>query len=161
MKSIRRKCFHECINFLCFILLVSLRSRSVPCWWLNQIQVCEDRHWFFVINCDLRGKGWLLWLSEQDKQEQNITETLGTNAKSSVQKKGLVSWFNQLKEGTLHVDEDNDSRMRHLFPKGHIHFSVTDMVELKWVIEDLNGVSYRKSTLISGFQDLGQGAKQL
>lgn len=97
----------------------------------------------------------------EDKQEQNITETLGTNAKSSVQKKGLVSWFNQLKEGTLHVDEDNDSRMRHLFPKGHIHFSVTDMVELKWVIEDLNGVSYRKSTLISGFQDLGQGAKQL
>lgn len=97
----------------------------------------------------------------QNEQQKSITDTSGANVKTTVSKKGIVSWFNQLKEGTLHVEEDPDARMRHLFPKGHVHFSVTDMVELKWVIEDLNGVSYRKSTFISGFQDLGIGAKQL
>lgn len=99
--------------------------------------------------------------SHENEQQKSVTDTSEANVKTTVSKKGIVSWFNQLKEGTLHVEEDPDARMRHLFPKGHVHFSVTDMVELKWVIEDLNGVSYRKSTLISGFQDLGIGAKQL
>ncbi|KAG0592289.1 hypothetical protein KC19_1G239600 [Ceratodon purpureus] len=99
--------------------------------------------------------------NEVQIQDKSSTETAETTAKTEASKKGIVSWFNQLKEGTLHVEENHDSRLGHLFPKGHVHFSVTDMVELKWVIEDLNGVSYRKSTLISGFQDLGLGAKQL
>ena len=103
----------------------------------------------------------MLLQTELQNQDRTFTETAETIANTATSKKGIVSWFTQLKEGTLHVEESHDSRMRHLFPKGHVHFSVTDMVELKWVIEDLNGVSYRKSTLISGFQDLGLGAKQL
>lgn len=84
-----------------------------------------------------------------------MNKVLDLKAGGSKRKKGLVSWFNQLKEGTLHVDERSNMQLN-LFPKGHVHFSVTDMVELKWVIEDLNGVSYRRSTFISGFQDLGR-----
>lgn len=49
------------------------------------------------------------------------------------------------------MDEDNDLRMWYLFFKGYIYFLVIDMVELKWVIEDFNGVLYCKSILISGF----------
>jgi hypothetical protein len=114
-----------------------------------------------VATCDPQREGLATMFLQNGNQDRNIAETAESVAKTAAFKKGIVSWFTQLKEGTLHVEENQDSRMRHLFLKGHVHFSVTDMVELKWVIEDLNGVSYRKSTLISGFQDLGLGAKQL
>lgn len=101
-----------------------------------------------------------LFQIDEENTNSHIKETLVAEPSPIKPKKGLVSWFHQLKEGTLHVGDDQRN-MRNLFPKGYVHFSVTDMVELKWVIEDLNGVSYRKSTLISGFQDLGHGSKQL
>lgn len=153
------------------LIMISYESQSAPS--LFNFNWNENRsfvqHWWLLLI--LRGKEqkklkcMMLWQNEQHEdqknQERNFPDTSGANAKTTASKKGLVSWFTHLKEGTLHVEEDHDVRMRHLFPKGHVHFSVTDMVELKWVIEDLNGVSYRKSTLISGFQDLGLGAKQL
>lgn len=101
-----------------------------------------------------------LFQIDEENTNNHIKETSVAEPSPTKPKKGLVSWFHQLKEGTLHVGDDQRN-MRNLFPKGYVHFSVTDMVELKWVIEDLNGVSYRKSTLISGFQDLGHGSKQL
>jgi hypothetical protein len=111
-----------------------------------------------VATCDPQREVLAMMFLQNENQDRNITETAESIAKTATSKKGIVSWFTQLKEGTLHVEENQDSRMRHLFPKGHVHFSVTDMVELKWVIEDLNGVSYR-STLVSGFQELGLGGK--
>ncbi len=78
--------------------------------------------------------------------------------KGSRSQKGLVSWFSRLAEGTLHVDEHSKAGVH--FSQGDVHFSISDMVELKWVIEDLNGVSYRKSTLVTGFQEANQGVKQ-
>ncbi|XP_002991578.2 uncharacterized protein LOC9631906 [Selaginella moellendorffii] len=59
---------------------------------------------------------------------------------------GLTSWFNHLAEGTLHIEEQRNHE------KDIVHFRVMDMTELKWVIEDLNGVSYRTSTMVRGFK---------
>ncbi|CAK9227269.1 unnamed protein product [Sphagnum troendelagicum] len=78
--------------------------------------------------------------------------------KGSQYQKGLVSWFSRLAEGTLHVDEHSKAGVH--ISQGDVHFSISDMVELKWVIEDLNGISYRKSTLVTGFQEANQGVKQ-
>jgi hypothetical protein len=78
--------------------------------------------------------------------------------KGSQSQKGLVSWFSRLAEGTLHVDEHSKAGVH--ISQGDVHFSISDMVELKWVIEDLNGISYRKSTLVTGFQEANQGVKQ-
>ncbi len=78
--------------------------------------------------------------------------------KGNQSQKGLVSWFSRLAEGTLHVDEHSKAGVH--ISQGDVHFSISDMVELKWVIEDLNGISYRKSTLVTGFQEANQGVKQ-
>jgi hypothetical protein len=65
------------------------------------------------------------------------------------QKRGLRNWYQRLASGTL----DEDNRVQVVASDG-VHFSVADMIELKWIIEDLNGVSYRRSTMIRGFEEM-------
>eukprot|EP00897_Mesotaenium_endlicherianum_P002922 jgi/Mesen1/2658/ME000167S01807 len=60
------------------------------------------------------------------------------------EKGGVLEWYRKLSEGTLHVEKGASSSSKGPL----IHFTVGDMTELKWVIEDLNGVSYRRSTFL-------------
>lgn len=63
--------------------------------------------------------------------------------------RGLRTWFQRLSAGTLDVEDQVQ-----VVASNGIHFTVADMIELKWVIEDLNGVSYRRSTMIQGFEEM-------
>ncbi|CAM6129564.1 unnamed protein product [Calypogeia fissa] len=63
--------------------------------------------------------------------------------------RGLRTWFQKLATGTLDVDNQVQ-----VVASECVHFTVADMIELKWVIEDLNGVSYRRSTMIRGFEEM-------
>eukprot|EP00246_Nothoceros_aenigmaticus_P012777 TRINITY_DN410_c0_g1_i5.p1 TRINITY_DN410_c0_g1~~TRINITY_DN410_c0_g1_i5.p1 ORF type:complete len:290 (-),score=62.01 TRINITY_DN410_c0_g1_i5:454-1323(-) len=59
---------------------------------------------------------------------------------------GFISWFNKLSEGTLHKDDYVEIESE----ESSVHFTVADMTELTWVIEDLNGTSYSRNSFISG-----------
>lgn len=65
-------------------------------------------------------------------------------------REGLVSWLNKLSEGTLHKDDYVEVTGE----GSNIHFKVADMTELKWVIEDLNGTSYRRNTFVLASEPL-------
>eukprot|EP00252_Welwitschia_mirabilis_P028083 TRINITY_DN9972_c0_g1_i1.p1 TRINITY_DN9972_c0_g1~~TRINITY_DN9972_c0_g1_i1.p1 ORF type:complete len:211 (-),score=23.99 TRINITY_DN9972_c0_g1_i1:87-719(-) len=68
---------------------------------------------------------------------------------SSVQ--GLLDWFKRLSDGKLH-EHGAEDHFRNVSRDRAIHFNVRDMTELKWIIEDLNGISYRSTTFIQGFR---------
>ncbi|XP_057826952.2 uncharacterized protein LOC131038524 isoform X2 [Cryptomeria japonica] len=70
-------------------------------------------------------------------------------SKKSNHNLGLFKWFKRLSEGTLHEDDVRESDGHN---SKYVHFKVTDMTELKWIIEDMNGVTYRTSTFVQGFQ---------
>lgn len=64
--------------------------------------------------------------------------------------RGLFNWFKRLYEGTLHED-GVIGRGEHNSKDKPVHFKVIDMTQLKWIIEDMNGVSYKNSTFVQGF----------
>lgn len=82
--------------------------------------------------------------------EQGSEIVKSSRAAHRTQRSGLLAWYTKLAEGTLGEESSIGKRKE----TGDIHFTVSDMIELKWVLEDLNGVSYRRSTFIRG-----QGSK--
>lgn len=65
--------------------------------------------------------------------------------------RGLFNWFKRLYEGTLHED-GVIGRGEHNSKDKEVYSKVIDMTQLKWIIEDMNGVSYKSSTFVQGFR---------
>ncbi|CAI5461560.1 unnamed protein product [Closterium sp. Yama58-4] len=69
---------------------------------------------------------------------------------------GWTAWWKQLSEGTLHKDGMRDGDVRVAGERKQVadwlqasaRFKAADMVELKGVVEELNGVSFRSSTFM-------------
>ncbi|CAI5496349.1 unnamed protein product [Closterium sp. Naga37s-1] len=69
---------------------------------------------------------------------------------------GWAAWWKQLSEGTLHKDGMRDGDVRVDGERTQVadwlqasaRFKAADMVELKGVVEELNGVSFRSSTFV-------------
>lgn len=97
---------------------------------------------FFV--CKVRNLSY----PEDVNSTENDVSRVGYSRKSN-HNLGLFNWFKKLSEGTLHED---DVRECGEHSSKDVHFKVTDMTELKWIIEDMNGVSYRMSTFVQGFR---------
>lgn len=70
----------------------------------------------------------------------------GLQKKEKTESGSILSWYKKLADGTLHLEKQKLQHQDVPF----VHYTVSDMTELKWVIEDLNGVSYRQSTFVRG-----------
>ena len=74
--------------------------------------------------------------------------SLDSRKKSDIgrDRNGLLGWYSRLAEGTLHVDNEFGNGTKETI--ADVHFSVGEVRELKLILEDLNGVSYRKSVFV-------------
>ncbi|CAI7817533.1 unnamed protein product, partial [Closterium sp. NIES-53] len=101
----------------------------------------------------------------RDAEKQRKTATVGHSAGngsmespsvSSQGTGGWAAWWKQLSEGTLHRDGmrdgdvrvDGDRKQVADWLQASARFKAADMVELKGVVEELNGVSFRSSTFV-------------
>ena len=83
-------------------------------------------------------------------EKKNATRSSGRgldeNSDKSRDKNGLLGWYSRLAEGTLHVENDSGNGTKESI--ADVHFSVAELRELKLILEDLNGISYRKSVFV-------------
>ncbi|CAI5535493.1 unnamed protein product [Closterium sp. Naga37s-1] len=117
---------------------------------IDSLEAARKRVDEFVETC----KKWNLKPSQ-------ILVVLGSGPTSSflaqaLQDSGWAAWWKQLSEGTLHrdgmrdgdVQVDGDRKQVADWLQASARFKAADMVELKGVVEELNGVSFRSSTFV-------------
>lgn len=80
----------------------------------------------------------------------NVSVSHARHLKGGELNRGLFNWFKRLYEGTLH-ENGVVGRAEHNSKDKAVYFKVIDMTQLKWIIEDMNGVSYKSSTFVQGF----------
>ena len=85
-------------------------------------------------------------LGENTNAAGSTSRDSDKNSDKSREKNGLLGWYSRLAEGTLHVENESGNGTKETI--ADVHFNVAELRELKLLLEDLNGISYRKSVFI-------------
>lgn len=121
--------------FLLFTLRLSLK----------QI-VGDDKEGKKALKCLQDSKFFLCRITKKDSQLQNQISETDENSTKEINQPSTLSWYQRLAEGKLGASDKTRSKSN--ASSIISHFQVSSFSQVKMVIEDLNGVSYRRSTFV-------------